>query len=62
MVNFDKVTFEYIRRDEEGNVESINKALDEIRISLTSGFDHTLCFCFIFFLIFLLYCIIMIVH
>ena len=31
MVNFDKVTFEYIRRDEEGNVESINKALDEIR-------------------------------
>ena len=37
MVNFDKVTFEYIRRDEEGNVESINKALDEIDLNVKKG-------------------------
>ncbi len=37
MVNFDKVTFEYIRRDEEGNVESINKALDEIDLNVEKG-------------------------
>lgn len=37
MVNFDKVTFEYIRRDEEGNVESINKALDEIDLDVKKG-------------------------
>ena len=37
MVNFNKVTFEYIRRDEEGNVESINKALDEIDLDVKKG-------------------------
>ena len=37
MVNFDKVTFEYIRRDEEGNVESINKALNEIDLDVKKG-------------------------
>ena len=37
MVNFDKVTFEYIRRDEEGNVESINKALDGIDLDVKKG-------------------------
>ena len=37
MVNFNKVTFEYIRRDEEGNVESINKALDEIDLNVKKG-------------------------
>ena len=37
MVNFDKVTFEYIRRDEEGNVESINKALNEIDFDVKKG-------------------------
>ena len=37
MVNFDKVTFEYIRRDEEGNVESINKALDGIDLNVKKG-------------------------
>ena len=37
MVNFDKVTFEYIRRDEEGSVESINKALDEIDLDVKKG-------------------------
>lgn len=37
MVNFDKVTFEYIRRDEEGNVEGINKALDEIDLDVKKG-------------------------
>ncbi len=37
MVNFDKVTFEYIRRDEDGNVEGINKALDEIDLDVKKG-------------------------
>ena len=37
MINFEKVTFEYIRRDEEGNVESINKALDEIDLDVKKG-------------------------
>lgn len=37
MVKFDEVTFEYIRRDEEGNVESINKALDEVSLDLKKG-------------------------
>ncbi|MCQ2495588.1 MAG: energy-coupling factor transporter ATPase [Lachnospiraceae bacterium] len=37
MVNFDQVTFEYIRRDEEGNVESINKALDDISLDIKEG-------------------------
>lgn len=37
MVKFDEVTFEYIRRDEEGNVESINKALDEVSLDLNKG-------------------------
>ena len=37
MVNFDKVTFEYIRRDEDGNVESINKALDGIDLDVKKG-------------------------
>lgn len=37
MVYFDKVTFEYIRRDEDGNVESINKALNEIDLDVKKG-------------------------
>ncbi|MBR4342756.1 MAG: energy-coupling factor transporter ATPase [Lachnospiraceae bacterium] len=37
MVNFDKVSFDYIRRDEEGNVESINKALNEIDLDVKKG-------------------------
>lgn len=37
MVKFNEVTFEYIRRDEEGNVESINKALDEVSLDLKKG-------------------------
>ena len=37
MINFDNVTFEYIRRDEEGNVESINKALDGIDLDVKKG-------------------------
>ena len=37
MINFEKATFEYIRRDEEGNVESINKALDEIDLDVKKG-------------------------
>lgn len=37
MIEADKVTFEYIRRDEEGNVESITKALDEVSLSIKKG-------------------------
>ena len=37
MVRFEEVTFEYIRRDEEGNVESINKALDGISLDVKRG-------------------------
>ena len=32
-----KLVFEYIRRDEEGNVESINRAIDEVDISVEKG-------------------------
>lgn len=37
MVRFDKVVFEYIRRDEEGNIEGITKALDEISLKIKRG-------------------------
>lgn len=32
-----KLVFEYIRRDEEGNVESINRAIDGVDISVEKG-------------------------
>ena len=37
MIKARKLTFEYIRRDEEGNVESINKALDEVTLDIKRG-------------------------
>lgn len=37
MIKADRLTFEYIRRDEEGNVESITKALDEVSLSIKKG-------------------------
>lgn len=37
MIDAKKIVFEYIRRDEEGNVESITKALDEVSLSVKKG-------------------------
>ena len=34
IIDTTKLVFEYIRRDEEGNVESINRAIDEVDISV----------------------------
>jgi len=32
-----EITFEYIRRDEDGNVEAINKALDKVNLDVSAG-------------------------
>ena len=37
MIEAKKLVFEYIRRDEEGNVESINRALDEVSLDVKEG-------------------------
>ena len=37
MIKVDKLSFEYIRRDENGNVESINKAIDEVSLNVKKG-------------------------
>lgn len=37
MIKSNDLTFEYIRRDEEGNVESICKALDNVNIEIKQG-------------------------
>ena len=37
MVTFDKVTYEYVRRDEEGNVVSTNKALKDVSLRIKQG-------------------------
>lgn len=37
MIKSNDLTFEYIRRDEEGNVESIYKALDNVNIEIKQG-------------------------
>lgn len=37
IVKAENLTFEYIRRDEEGNVESINKAIDNVNIDIKEG-------------------------
>lgn len=37
MIRFNDVTFEYIRRDEDGNVESITTALDEMSLHIKKG-------------------------
>lgn len=37
MIKVKDLTFEYIRRDEEGNVESINKAIDGVNLEVQKG-------------------------
>lgn len=37
MVKVDGLSFEYIRRDEEGNVESVNKAIDQVSLEVEKG-------------------------
>ncbi len=37
MIKVEDLTFEYIRRDEEGNVESINKAVDDVSFEVKKG-------------------------
>ena len=37
IVKSDKLTFEYIRRDEEGNVDSITTAVDNVSIDIKEG-------------------------
>lgn len=37
MIKVEDLTFEYIRRDEEGNVESINRAIDGVSLDIKKG-------------------------
>ncbi len=37
MIKVKGLTFEYIRRDEDGNVESINKAIDQVDLQVKKG-------------------------
>lgn len=37
IIKTDKLTFEYIRRDEEGNVEGITRAVDEVDLDIKQG-------------------------
>lgn len=37
MIKVDGLSFEYIRRDEDGNVESINRAIDKVSLSVKKG-------------------------
>lgn len=37
MVKVNDLSFEYIRRDEDGNVESINKAIDQVSLDVNEG-------------------------
>ena len=37
MVKVKNLTFEYIRRDEDGNVESVNQAIDNISLDVNQG-------------------------
>lgn len=37
MLKVDKLSFEYIRRDEDGNVESVNKAIDNVSLNVKKG-------------------------
>lgn len=37
MIRFEDVVYEYIRRDEEGNVEGITRALDGVRLHIQKG-------------------------
>ena len=37
IIKADDVTFEYIRRDEEGNVEGITTAVDKVSFTIEKG-------------------------
>ena len=37
LIKTNKLTFEYIRRDDEGNVEGITKAVDEVDMDVKQG-------------------------
>lgn len=37
MIKTDKLAFEYIRRDEEGNVEGITRAVDDVSLQIAKG-------------------------
>ncbi len=37
LIKSEKLTFEYIRRDEEGNVEGITRAVDEVDLDIQQG-------------------------
>lgn len=37
IVKTDKLVYEYIRRDEDGNVEGINRAVDEVSMDIAQG-------------------------
>jgi len=37
MIKMDGLSFEYIRRDEDGNVESINRAIDKVSLDVKKG-------------------------
>lgn len=37
MIKTDKLVFEYIRKDEEGNVEGITRAVDEVDLNIEKG-------------------------
>lgn len=37
LIKTEKLTFEYFRRDEEGNVEGITKAVDEVSLDVKAG-------------------------
>lgn len=37
MIKIDDVSFEYIRRDEDGNVEAVNKAIDGVSLNVKKG-------------------------
>ena len=37
IIKTDKLVFEYIRRDEEGNVEGITRAVDEVDLDVAQG-------------------------
>jgi energy-coupling factor transport system ATP-binding protein len=37
MIKVDGLSFEYIRRDEDGNVESVNRAIDKVSLDVKKG-------------------------
>lgn len=37
IIKTDKLVFEYIRRDEDGNIEGINRAVDEVTLDIKQG-------------------------